>query len=44
MKLEPEKKMIQDLLFGVAYLLISYFLVVSQNQQKLSTKIFHITI
>ena len=40
MKLKPEKKMIQNLLFGVAYLLISYFLVDSQSQQKLSTKIF----
>ena len=36
--------MIQNLLFGVVYLLISDFLVDSQSQQKLATKIFHITI
>ena len=36
--------MIQNLLFGVVYLLISDFLVDSQSQQKLTTKIFHITI
>ena len=37
--------MIQNLLFGFVYcLLISDFLVDSQGQQKLATKIFHITI
>ena len=35
--------MIQNLLFGVFYVLISDFLVDFQSQQKLATKIFHIT-
>ena len=38
------KYMIQNLLFGVVYLIISDFLVDSQSEQKLATKIFHITI
>ena len=37
------KYMIQNLFFGVVYLLISDFLVDFQSQQKLATKIFHIT-
>ena len=36
--------MIQNLLFGVVYLLISDFLVDSQSQQKLATKIFLLSI
>ena len=36
--------MIQNLLSGVVCLLISDFLVDSQSQQKLVTKIFHIII
>ena len=36
--------MMLNLLFGVICLLISDFLVDSQSQQKLATKIFHITI
>ena len=38
------KYMIQNLLFGAVYLIISDFLVDSQSEQKLATKIFHITI
>ena len=43
-KIWTRKYMIQNLLFGVVYVLISNFLVDSQSQQKLTTKIFHITI
>ena len=38
------ENLLQNLLFGVAYLLISDFLVDSQSQQKEAAKIFHITI
>ena len=36
--------MMQNIFFGVVYLLISYILVESQTQQKLATKFTHITI
>ena len=36
--------MMQNLLCGVVYLLISDFLVDPQSQQKLATNIFHITV
>ena len=43
-KIWTRKEMIQNLLFGVVYLLISDFLVDSQSQQKLATKIFLLSI
>ena len=43
-KIWTSKLIIQHLLFGVVYLLISDFLVDSQSQQKLATKVFHTTI